>query len=73
MRRGNGSEGSDNEAGRSRRGKGEFVDDGRVEKERDEGVVLKVGVMGVPPEEEARERLEEEVGKVSFRGMAGGG
>jgi hypothetical protein len=70
MRRGNGIEGSHIEEGRSRRGKGEGVSGAEVENERADGVELKVGVMGVPVGEEARERLEEEVGNDSFRGMA---
>lgn len=69
MSRGNGSEGSHSEAGRSARGKGEGVADMGVD-DRPEGVELKVGVTGVPAAEEARERVEEEVGNDNFRGMA---
>lgn len=69
MSRGKGSEGSHNEAGRLARGKGEGVADMGVD-DRPDGVELKVGVMGVPAAEEARERVEEEVGNDNFRGMA---
>lgn len=69
MSRGNGSEGSHSEAGRSARGKGEGVADMGVD-DRPDGVELNVGVTGVPAAEEARERVEEEVGNDNFRGMA---
>jgi hypothetical protein len=69
MSRGNGSEGSHRESGKLARGKGEGVDDMGVD-DRPDGVEVKVGVTGVPPAEEARDRVEEEVGNDSFRGMA---
>lgn len=69
MRRGNGSEGSHSDSGTLARGKGDGVADRGVD-DRPEGVELKVGVMGVPAAEEARESWEEEVGKDSFRDMA---
>lgn len=54
------------------RGKGDGVADMGVDESPD-GVELKVGVTGVPAAEEARERVEDEVGNDSFRGMAVGG
>ena len=74
MRRGNGIDGSHSDEGRSSRGKGEGVKGAEVENERADGIELNVGVMGVtlpvPVADEERERLEEEVGNDSFRGMA---
>lgn len=69
MSRGNGSDGSHRDSGKLARGKGEGVEDMGVD-DRPDGVELKVGVMGVPAVEEARESCEEEVGNDSFRGMA---